>query len=266
MKLWCPDQDSNPESPRSKRGAVAYFAIGASGGAGRIRTYTAEPTSGLQPGALPVGRPLRGGLTEIRTQNFALLRRARLPITPSARNYSPSRYRNRKVVWVAGFEPATTRFQGADSDQAELHPEKVGRGSVGTCMARIVAEMAEGEGVEPLALLRCQRRFSRPFAHRRAPPSGVLAEGTGIEPVQPLRTGYGLASRRIAALPTFRTRRMIGEIDCGAAGVESNPQPPAYKAGALPIELQRREAFGFVFYSWRTDYIPLRAAIDRAKS
>ena len=37
--------------------------------------------------------------------------------------------RLRMMVWVAGFEPATTRFQGADSDQAELHPEKVGRGS-----------------------------------------------------------------------------------------------------------------------------------------
>lgn len=106
--------------------------------------------------------------------------------------------------------------------------------------------MAEGEGVEPLALLRCQRRFSRPFAHRRAPPSvAAVAEGAGIEPAQPLRADYGLASRCIAALPTFRVTRKI-DLMSGAAGVESNPQPPAYKAGALPIELQRRESFGFV--------------------
>ena len=93
---WCPTRDSNPESLASKASAVAVSPAGR-GGAGRIRTYTAEPTSGLQPGALPVGRPLRGGPTEIRTQNLQLLRLPRLPITPSARNYSPSRYRNRKV-------------------------------------------------------------------------------------------------------------------------------------------------------------------------
>ena len=28
------------------------------------------------------------------------------------------------TVWAAGFEPATTRVQGEDSDQAELHPDK----------------------------------------------------------------------------------------------------------------------------------------------
>ena len=85
-----------------------------------------------------------------------------------------------------------------------------------------------------------------------------LAEGAGIEPAQPLRADYGLASRCIAALPTFRTTRKI-DLMSGAAGVESNPQPPAYKAGALPIELQRRESFGFVFVSWRSDYTRLRA-------
>ena len=32
------------------------------------------------------------------------------------------------MVWTAGFEPATTRFQGADSDLTELRPEVEGRG------------------------------------------------------------------------------------------------------------------------------------------
>ena len=77
--------------------------------------------------------------------------------------------------------------------------------------------MAEGEGVEPLALLRCQRRFSRPFAHRRAPPSVVLAEGAGIEPAWPYLGAARLATGCITTLPTFRARRMIG-IENYAAG------------------------------------------------
>ena len=112
------------------------------------------PTSGLQPGALPFGRLIRwypasdsnreppaskagtttncasgafGGPTEIRTQMISLLRRARLPITPSARNY-PSRYRNRKMVRVAGFEPAASAFRGRPSTGLTLHPVTVGRG------------------------------------------------------------------------------------------------------------------------------------------
>jgi hypothetical protein len=115
--------------------------------------------------------------------------------------------------------------------------------------------MAEGEGVEPLALLRCQRRFSRPFADHPAPPSvRALAEGVGIEPTRPLRTGYGLASRRITALPTFRgTTRKI-DLMSGANGEESNPRPAAYKAAALPTELRWRASFGFVFGSWRAEY------------
>ena len=46
-----------------------------------------------------------------------------------------SRYRNRKgMVWAAGFEPATTRFQSADSGLTELHPVSEGRGSGGVFM------------------------------------------------------------------------------------------------------------------------------------
>jgi hypothetical protein len=37
---------------------------------------------------------------------------------------------------VAGFEPAATRFQGADSDLAELHPEVRGRGGMASFMIR----------------------------------------------------------------------------------------------------------------------------------
>lgn len=127
-KRWCPDQDLNPESLASKASAFTIFAIGASGGASWNRTKWAE-TTGLQPVPAPYRTTApAGGPTEIRTQNFLLLRQARLPITPSARNYSPSRYRNRKVVWVAGFEPAASAFRGRPSTGLTLHPESVGRG------------------------------------------------------------------------------------------------------------------------------------------
>ena len=119
-------------------------------------------------------------------------------------------------------------------------------------VSRAYQAVAEGEGVEPLALLRCQRRFSRPFAPASATfRLNKLAEGVGIEPTQPLRADYDLASRCIAALPTFRgTTRKIDLMN-GARGVESNPRHPAYKTGALPTELLRRLAFGFVsFASW----------------
>lgn len=33
--------------------------------------------------------------------------------------------RKKYFVWMAGFEPATTRFQSGYSDQTELHPDKV---------------------------------------------------------------------------------------------------------------------------------------------
>lgn len=132
---WYPEKDLNLQSLASKASAFASFAIGAFGGPRRIRTCTR-----------------------------LLLRKLRLPIAPAARSY-PSRYRNRKldaragieparfgfavrpvttpapsarivcakrrqgVVWAAGFEPATSCFQGRNSDQAELRPGRVGRGS-----------------------------------------------------------------------------------------------------------------------------------------
>lgn len=57
QKVWCPDQDSNPESPASKAGTFAIFAIGAVG----------------------------GGPRRIRTCTRLLLRKLRLPIAPAAR-------------------------------------------------------------------------------------------------------------------------------------------------------------------------------------
>lgn len=35
-----------------------------------------------------------------------------------------------KMVWAAGFEPATSCFQGRDSTQTELHPEVLFFGSL----------------------------------------------------------------------------------------------------------------------------------------
>jgi hypothetical protein len=143
---WCPTRDSNSESPASKAGAVANFASGA-----LVEREGFEPTRTSRPrgyGPVPylIGVRSGGGPRRIRTCNKPLLRRVRLPITPAARDYRPSRYR--KVVWVAGFEPATSRFQGENSDQAELHPVVEGRGRL-TFMAAIVSEVAEEVGFEP---------------------------------------------------------------------------------------------------------------------
>lgn len=96
---WCPARDSNPQYLASKASA---FAVS------------------------PAGRTT-GGPAQIRTENFALLRRTRLPVTPQAPTYR-SRSRNRKVVWVAGFEPAASAFQARPSTGLTLHPEMVGRG------------------------------------------------------------------------------------------------------------------------------------------
>src|SRR6185436_16338101 len=64
-----------------------------------------------------------------------------------------------------------------------------------------------------------------------------LAEGVGIEPTRPVRTGYDLASRRITALPTFRATRKIDLMRWqGRSG--SNRRQAASKAVALPTELR----------------------------
>ena len=47
--------------------------------------------------------------------------------TEISRGHGPGLYQlsyvHRCLVWAAGFEPAASRFQGEDSDQAELHPD-----------------------------------------------------------------------------------------------------------------------------------------------
>jgi hypothetical protein len=62
-------------------------------------------------------------------------------------------------VWVAGFEPATTRVQGEDSDQAELHPEENGQdypvrpnGTIGTAGFEPAASPTPGECADQTAL------------------------------------------------------------------------------------------------------------------
>ena len=74
---------------------------------------------------LSYGRLARRVGFEPTTSGFEARRSS--PLSYRRQNYL--RRRLRSVVWVAGFEPATTRFQSGDSDQAELHPEIVGRGS-----------------------------------------------------------------------------------------------------------------------------------------
>ena len=125
---WCAEQDSNPQYPRSKRGAFANFAIGAMVESEGVEPPRPSLLAGYSRAPYRSGNSPTGGPAQIRTENDALLRGARLPITPQARNYSPSRYRNRKGVREVGFEPTTTRVRGADSGRAELLPGQVGRG------------------------------------------------------------------------------------------------------------------------------------------
>lgn len=86
-KFWCPVRDSNPQHLASKASATTNCTNGAFlvdwDGFEPSRNL---PTTGLQPGALPFGRPIHiGGPCRIRTCNNLLLRKPRLPIAPMAR-------------------------------------------------------------------------------------------------------------------------------------------------------------------------------------
>src|SRR3990167_3973399 len=104
--------------------------------------------------------------------------------------------------------------------------------------------MAEDEGIEPLTILRCQRRFSRPFATIRATfrySSGGRCRGRTYAAISGRLRFSKPLHYRSANLPLIRK---IGLIEIGAAGKESNPQPAPYERAALPFELQRRWLFG----------------------
>ena len=128
MIVWCPTPDSNRENLVSKTSAYAIPPAGQI----LVERLGFEPNEPKQQiYSLPprhTGITLRlGGQSGIRTLNKHLLRMPCLPITPIARDYR-SRYRNRKVVCAAGFEPATPRFQGENSGPTELRTEVEGRG------------------------------------------------------------------------------------------------------------------------------------------
>ncbi len=52
-----------------------------------------------------------------------------------------------RLVWVVGFEPTTSRFQGADSDQTELHPDRSGQPEI--TATRITSFDGLSEGDQP---------------------------------------------------------------------------------------------------------------------
>ena len=129
MIVWCPTPDSNRENLVSKTSAYAIppagqILVGEQG----VEPCTTRVLRGYSPTIYrSCTRPMFGGRCGIRTHNEQLLRLPCLPITPIARDYR-SRYRNRKVVCAAGFEPATPRFQGENSGPTELRTEVEGRG------------------------------------------------------------------------------------------------------------------------------------------
>ena len=114
-RVLVPRPGFEPGKTASKAAVFANYTSGA-----LVERLGVEPSGPRQrvysPPPRPTGLPLRsGGPAEIRTQMDALLRGERLPITPQARNYSPSRYRYRNVGWSgrpesnqrrAGFRPA----------------------------------------------------------------------------------------------------------------------------------------------------------------
>ena len=59
-----------------------------------------------------------------------------IPALQRAARVFQSRVRARSnfVVWVAGFEPAASRFQGEPSTGLTLHPESCGRGRMAFMM------------------------------------------------------------------------------------------------------------------------------------
>lgn len=94
-----------------------------------------------------------------------------------------------------------------------------------------------------------QLRFSRPFA----PASATFRWWAGGDSNPEKSDFKSDAFTDYATSP--KPRLMIAMIwSDGAAGVDSNPQPPAYKAGALPLELRQRRMFSFGFDSRCGDY------------
>ena len=97
--------------------------------------------------------------------------------------------------------------------------------------------LAEGEGVEPLALLRCQHGFRDrlPTIERHLPIvlGGRCRDRTYVAMLMcQLRLSKPLHYRS-ANLPAINAR-MIG-IDCGGGGRNRTDKDPASKAGMLPV-------------------------------
>ena len=127
-------RDSNSQSPASKAGAFAIFANGAAGGWGWIRTNLGlHPHSFTDyrdtPSSPPILELWAGWDSNPQQSDFKSDAFTYYATGPG--NYL-SRYR--KMVWAAGFEPATSRFRAGISDQAELRPEGEGRGRAVTFM------------------------------------------------------------------------------------------------------------------------------------
>jgi hypothetical protein len=71
--------------------------------------------------------------------------------------------------------------------------------------------MARPEGFEP-STRRIENGGSDPLSY------GRMEEGSGIEPLRPLLTGYGLASRPIATLATFLNLVPHPRLELGESG------------------------------------------------
>lgn len=120
---WCPARESNSETSVSK--TVDFANLSSWAGAPCKDSNPRPPI--YRNGALPA--ELRGHYLVdrlgVEPSEDGL---QGLPVLRHAARGNQARVRSRIVVCAAGFEPATPRFQGANSDLTELRTEVLGRG------------------------------------------------------------------------------------------------------------------------------------------
>ena len=130
--MWCPVRESNSETSVSKTVDFSNLSNWALiGSPGEIRTHKPTPFESAaytNSATGPMDMVGRRGFEPLQTVLTCGLQPRALPNRrPPQRVNQYRKVRSRKLVCAAGFEPATSRFQGEDST-TELRTEVLGRG------------------------------------------------------------------------------------------------------------------------------------------
>ena len=129
---WCPVSDSNREIPVSKTGDFANLSNWALwqrwSDSNRLRPGFKVPyvSRHISPHLRGVRRGIEPSLPGSQPGVLPLHQPHQCQVSLCCRR---SRRSRKRVVWVAGFEPAASAFQARPSTGLTLHPEMVGRGS-----------------------------------------------------------------------------------------------------------------------------------------